>query len=344
MTLPRAPSHAGWSASRSSRRWSGSAAGRSSVRRATGAAVCRRGSAGGRSASGRWRESRCSTRYGLRAACAAGPELLLHEVRHVQQFREHRGFALRYVWETLRRGYAANAYEVDARAYAARRSSRRHRRARETRSLHASACAACSSSVPPRGGDEVHARRQRARLWPSRGCGRLGPKARGVQPGCCGSSTSTATRWPSRSKTSEPPGAAEGKRPGDARRSGEPGSGGSATARTPTPPPGTASALVPVPADPDDARASGIVGDDRHERAVGALAHRLVLTPSVSAEWSRDRERRAADAEPRVVDRDRRLTWTGAVPWFSRSSPRCASSRPAWSMVRAGPHRPAAAG
>jgi hypothetical protein len=59
----------------------------------------------------------------LARGVTAGPELLLHEVRHVQQFREHRGFALRYVWETLRRGYAANAYEVDARAYAARRSS-----------------------------------------------------------------------------------------------------------------------------------------------------------------------------------------------------------------------------
>ena len=48
-------------------------------------------------------------------------ELLLHEIRHVAQFESNRAFALRYVWESLRRGYHHNKYEVDAREYAASR-------------------------------------------------------------------------------------------------------------------------------------------------------------------------------------------------------------------------------
>src|SRR5678816_2430238 len=48
------------------------------------------------------------------------PELLLHELRHVQQFAERKTFPLHYIWESLRRGYHANRFEVDARAYAAR--------------------------------------------------------------------------------------------------------------------------------------------------------------------------------------------------------------------------------
>jgi hypothetical protein len=48
-------------------------------------------------------------------------ELLLHEIRHVAQFESNRAFALRYVWESLRRGYHGNRYEVDAREYAASR-------------------------------------------------------------------------------------------------------------------------------------------------------------------------------------------------------------------------------
>jgi len=47
--------------------------------------------------------------------------LVLHEFRHVEQFLERRSFPLRYIWETLRRGYHGNRYEVDARKYAARR-------------------------------------------------------------------------------------------------------------------------------------------------------------------------------------------------------------------------------
>ncbi len=57
----------------------------------------------------------------LAEATALEAELLLHELRHVEQFAERRTFPLRYIWESLRRGYCANCYEVDARSYAARR-------------------------------------------------------------------------------------------------------------------------------------------------------------------------------------------------------------------------------
>lgn len=50
--------------------------------------------------------------------------LLLHEIRHVQQFRSVPWFALRYAWQTVRNGYERNRYEVDARDYAARHSTR----------------------------------------------------------------------------------------------------------------------------------------------------------------------------------------------------------------------------
>jgi hypothetical protein len=49
------------------------------------------------------------------------PELLLHELRHVHQFASDRTFPLRYVWRSLRHGYAQNPYEADARQFAARR-------------------------------------------------------------------------------------------------------------------------------------------------------------------------------------------------------------------------------
>lgn len=48
-------------------------------------------------------------------------ELLLHELRHVQQFQSVRAFPLRYLWEFVRRGYEDNRFEVDARAWAAAR-------------------------------------------------------------------------------------------------------------------------------------------------------------------------------------------------------------------------------
>ena len=47
--------------------------------------------------------------------------LLLHELRHVQQFAAIWWFPVRYVWESVRRGYHDNRYEADARAYADRR-------------------------------------------------------------------------------------------------------------------------------------------------------------------------------------------------------------------------------
>ena len=46
------------------------------------------------------------------------PALLLHEICHVRQFARVRAFPLRYVWESLRRGYHQNRYEVEADAFA----------------------------------------------------------------------------------------------------------------------------------------------------------------------------------------------------------------------------------
>ena len=48
-------------------------------------------------------------------------ELLLHELRHVEQFEASAAFPMLYLWESLRRGYVRNRFEVDARAYAATR-------------------------------------------------------------------------------------------------------------------------------------------------------------------------------------------------------------------------------
>jgi hypothetical protein len=48
-------------------------------------------------------------------------ELLLHELRHVHQFLEYRAFPVSYLWQSIRYGYARNAYEVDARRYSASR-------------------------------------------------------------------------------------------------------------------------------------------------------------------------------------------------------------------------------
>lgn len=48
-------------------------------------------------------------------------DLLLHESRHVDQFQAHVAFPVLYLWESLRRGYFMNRFEIDARAYAAGR-------------------------------------------------------------------------------------------------------------------------------------------------------------------------------------------------------------------------------
>lgn len=49
------------------------------------------------------------------------PALLLHELGHVRQFEASAAFPLRYLWESLRRGYGGNRYEVDAERYAVAR-------------------------------------------------------------------------------------------------------------------------------------------------------------------------------------------------------------------------------
>jgi hypothetical protein len=47
--------------------------------------------------------------------------LLLHELRHVHHFRSSRTFPIRYLLESVRRGYANNRYELDADDFARRR-------------------------------------------------------------------------------------------------------------------------------------------------------------------------------------------------------------------------------
>jgi Domain of unknown function (DUF4157) len=60
----------------------------------------------------------------LGSSAAATAELLLHELAHVRQFEAFRAFPIRYWWESARRGYTANRFEVDARQFAARRLDR----------------------------------------------------------------------------------------------------------------------------------------------------------------------------------------------------------------------------
>lgn len=55
---------------------------------------------------------------------APSAELLLHELAHVRQFAGSTAFPFQYVWESLRRGYTKNRYEVDARRFAAGRVHR----------------------------------------------------------------------------------------------------------------------------------------------------------------------------------------------------------------------------
>jgi hypothetical protein len=52
---------------------------------------------------------------------AIEPALLLHELRHVHHFESDRAFPVRYLWESLRRGYRKNRFEIDANRYAALR-------------------------------------------------------------------------------------------------------------------------------------------------------------------------------------------------------------------------------
>ncbi|MGI8509756.1 MAG: hypothetical protein ACR2MQ_10560 [Gemmatimonadaceae bacterium] len=46
--------------------------------------------------------------------------LLLHEVAHVRQFRRDKAFPIRYLWESICRGYTRNRYEVEADQFAER--------------------------------------------------------------------------------------------------------------------------------------------------------------------------------------------------------------------------------
>ena len=55
-----------------------------------------------------------------------GPSLLLHELAHVHQFERDRAFPIRYLLESLRRGYHANRYELEANSYAAAELARPH--------------------------------------------------------------------------------------------------------------------------------------------------------------------------------------------------------------------------
>ena len=48
-------------------------------------------------------------------------ELLLHELRHVHQFESVPAFPVRYIVESLRRGYRRNRFEVEARQFASER-------------------------------------------------------------------------------------------------------------------------------------------------------------------------------------------------------------------------------
>lgn len=57
----------------------------------------------------------------LGADAPLAAELLLHESRHVAQFEDSALFPLRYLWESVRRGYHSNRFEADARAHAAAR-------------------------------------------------------------------------------------------------------------------------------------------------------------------------------------------------------------------------------
>lgn len=44
-------------------------------------------------------------------------QLLKHELCHVQQYRQHgyAGFLIKYLWESFRKGYYNNRFEVEAR-------------------------------------------------------------------------------------------------------------------------------------------------------------------------------------------------------------------------------------
>ncbi len=44
--------------------------------------------------------------------------LLLHELGHVRQYRRDKTFAIRYLWESVCRGYSRNRFEAEADQFA----------------------------------------------------------------------------------------------------------------------------------------------------------------------------------------------------------------------------------
>lgn len=56
-------------------------------------------------------------------------ELLLHELAHVRQFAGSPMFPFHYLWDSIRRGYYMNRFEVEARRFAADRVQRASTRA-----------------------------------------------------------------------------------------------------------------------------------------------------------------------------------------------------------------------
>jgi hypothetical protein len=54
----------------------------------------------------------------LSSARAPSLRLLLHELGHVRQYRRDKTFAIRYLWESISRGYSRNRFEVEADQFA----------------------------------------------------------------------------------------------------------------------------------------------------------------------------------------------------------------------------------
>lgn len=54
----------------------------------------------------------------LADAGAASVHLLLHELGHVRQFQRDKKFPMRYLWESIHRGYSHNRYEAEADQFA----------------------------------------------------------------------------------------------------------------------------------------------------------------------------------------------------------------------------------
>jgi hypothetical protein len=54
----------------------------------------------------------------LSAAQPPSLALLLHELGHVRQFRRDKTFPMRYLWESVRRGYGRNRFELEADQFA----------------------------------------------------------------------------------------------------------------------------------------------------------------------------------------------------------------------------------